>query len=246
MSNIEDIKFQEMDERIELFLRGEMSMEEEAHFREELKTNSELREHAHALTMLLKAIRAKEWYHDRIIIHEVEPKQICACIGPEDEEDSPTATKRPYYLRRFIIWASSIAAALILYFGYSYNAENVRYAQVNEMLTPYYELYDIDALSRGETDSVAIAHLYSLFNRIPEETDMTDIIAELEPIYDSLESDYTYYPYSNDVSWNLALSYVKAGEDEKAIVILNELCASNPASPIEGKAEKLLKTLKSR
>ncbi len=228
MSNTEETQFQEMDERIERFLRGEMTMEEEARFREELRTKTELREHARAISALLKEIRAEGRQHDQEIISEV------------------TTNKHPNNIRRIALWIASAAAVLGLYFGYSYHAENVRLAQVNEKLTPYYVHYDIDALSRGETDSVTIAHLYSLFNRIPEETDMTDIIAELEPIYQSLDSDYTYYPYSNDVAWNLALSYVKAGEDEKAIVILNEVCASNPASPIEGKAEKLLKTISPR
>ncbi len=228
MSNTEETQFQEMDERIERFLRGEMTMEEEARFREELRTKTELREHARAISALLKEIRAEGRQHDQEIISEV------------------TTNKHPNNIRRIALWIASAAAVLGLYFGYSYHAENVRLAQVNEKLTPYYVHYDIDTLSRGETDSVTIAHLYSLFNRIPEETDMTDIIAELEPIYQSLDSDYTYYPYSNDVAWNLALSYVKAGEDEKAIVILNEVCASNPASPIEGKAEKLLKTISPR
>lgn len=228
MSNTEDTQFQEMDERIERFLRGEMTMEEEARFRDELKSDPDLREHARAISALLKGIRAEGEQHDQEIISEV------------------TTNKRPNSIRRIALWIASAAAVLALYVGYSYHAENVRFTQVNEMLTPYYKHYDIDALSRGETDSVAIAHLYSLFNRIPEETDMTDIIAELEPIYQSLDSDYTYYPYSNDVAWNLALAYVKAEEDEKAIVILNNLCASNPTSPIEEKAEKLLKILEFR
>lgn len=225
MSNTADTQFQEMDERIERFLRGEMTLEEEARFREELKTNSELREHARAISALLKGIQAEGTQHDQEIISEV------------------TTNKHPNNIRRIALWIASAAAVLGLYFGYSYHAENVRLAQVNEKLTPYYVHYDIDALSRGETDSVTIAHLYSLFNRIPEETDMTDIIAELEPIYQSLDSDYTYYPYSNDVAWNLSLAYVKAGEKVKAIVILNDLYTSNPDSPIAEKAEKLLKIL---
>ena len=225
MSNTEEIKFNEMDERIERFLRGEMSAEEEARFREELKTNSELREHARAISALLKGIQAEGTQHDQEIISEV------------------TTNKHPNNIRRIALWIASAAAVLGLYFGYSYHAENVRLAQVNEMLSPYYMHYDMDELSRGETDSVTIAHLYTLFNRIPEEKDMTDVIAELEPIYQSLNSDYTYYPYSNDVAWNLSLAYVKAGEKVKAIVILNDLYTSNPDSPIAEKAEKLLKIL---
>ncbi len=228
MSNTADTQFQEMDERIERFLRGKMTKEEEARFREELKTNAELREHARAISALLKGIQAKGRQHDQEIISEA------------------ATNKHPNNIRRIALWIASAAAILALYFGYSFHAENVRYSQVNEMLTPYYMHYDLNELSRGETDSVTIAHLYTLFNRIPEEKDMTDIIAELEPIYDSLDSDYTYYPYANDVAWNLALAYVKAEEEEKAIVILNEVCASNPDSPIEEKAEKLLKALSSR
>lgn len=228
MSNTEDTRFQEMDERIERFLRGEMTMEEEAVFREELKTNAELSEHSRTISALLKGIQEKGRQHDQEIINDV------------------TSKKSRNNLRRLVLWTLSAAAVIALYFGYNYHAENVRYERVNEMLTPYYVHYDLDALSRGETDSVTISHLYTLFNRIPEEKEMTDIIAELEPIYDSLESDYIYYLYANDIAWNLALAYVKDGEEEKAIVILNEVCASNLASPIEEKAEKLLKALSSR
>ena len=217
-----------MDEQIERFLRGEMTVEEEARFREELKSNAELREHARAISALLKGIQEKGKQHDKEVIDEV------------------IAGKRPNNIRRLVLWGSSIAAALVLYFGYSYHAENVRYAQVNEMLTPFYEHYDIDELSRGETDSVTIAHLYSLFNRIAEERDMMDIIAELEPIYQSLDSDFTYAPYANDVAWNLALAYVKAGEEDKAKAILHDLRSSNLGYPIAEKAEELMEALSSR
>lgn len=225
MSNIEDTKFQEMDERIELFLRGKMSQDEEARFRDELKSNPDLREHARAISALLKGIRAEGEQHDQEIISEV------------------TTNKRPNNIRRIALWIASAAAVLALYVGYSYHSENVRYAQVNEMLTTYYEHYDIDALSRGETDSVAITHLYSLFNRIPEEKDMTDIISELEPVYQSLDSDNTYAPYANDVMWNLALAYIKDEETSKACEILQKLIVDNPEMPISVKAMSLLKNI---
>lgn len=225
MSNAEDTRFQEMDERIERFLRGEMTVEEEARLREELKSNAELREHARAISTLLKGIRAKSRQRDQEIISEV------------------TTNKQPNNNRRIALWIASAAAVLALYFGYSFHAENARIAQVNEMLAPYYMHYDMDELSRGETDSVTIAHLYTLFNRIPEERDMTEIIAELEPIFSSLDEDYTFYPYANDITWNLALAYVKAKETDKAKNLLYKLIASNKGSSIEQKARKLLDEL---
>ena len=225
MSNIEDTKFQETDERIECFLRGQMATEEEASFREDLKSDSELREHARAISALLKGLQEKGRQQDQEIIDEV------------------TAQKQPSNIRRLIIWTSSIAAAIILIFGYNFYAENSRYARVNSMLSPYYVQYDLNELSRGETDSATISHLYALFNRIPEEKDMKEIIAELEPIYESLDSDFTYYPYANDIAWNLALAYVKAGQLDKSIAILDKLKADNTESPIYNKADELIKEL---
>lgn len=227
MSNIEDTRFQERDERIERFLRGQMTTEEDANFREDLKSDSELREHARAISALLKGLQEKGRQQDQEIIDEV------------------TAQKQPSNIRRLIIWTSSIAAAIILIFGYNFYAENSRYARVNSMLSPYYVQYDLNELSRGETDSVTISHLYALFNRIPEEKDMTEIIAELEPIYESLDSDFTYYPYANDIAWNLALAYAKAGNKEKAISVLKTIVRDNEVSSIVVKAKTLIQTLES-
>ena len=225
MSNIEDTRFQETDERIERFLRGQMTTEEEASFREDLKSDSELREHARAISALLKGLQEKGRQQDQEIIDEV------------------TAQKNPSNIRRLIIWTSSIAAAIILIFGYNFYSENSRYSRVNAMLSPYYVQYDLDELSRGETDSATISHLYTLFNRIPEEKDVKEIIAELEPIYESLDSDFTYYPYANDIAWNLALAYVKAGQIDKSIAILDKLKADNTESQIYNKADELIKKL---
>lgn len=226
MSNTDETIFYEMDDRIERFLRGEMSAEEEASFREELKTNPILCEHARAVSALLKGVQDKGRQHDQNIIDEV------------------SAHKKTYNLRRLIIWTSSIAAAIILVVGVSVFIEKISYEQTDEMLSPYYIHYNVASLSRGETDSVAVAHLYTLFNRIPEENDMADIISELEPIYASLDDDYTYYTYANDIAWNLALAYVKDGKKEKAMAVLNQLISDNEGTPIEEKARILLKEIK--
>ena len=225
MSNIDEIKFNEIDERIERFLRGQISPEEEARLHEDLKNDPDLREHAIAVSVLIKSLQDKGKQYDQVIINEVK------------------AQKKPGNLRRLFIWTSSIAAALALVIGFNFYAENARYARVNEMLTPYYEHYDPTSLSRGDADSITIAHLYSLFNRIPEEKDMKDIIAELEPIYESLDSGYTYYPYANDIAWNLALAYVKGEKNEKAKDILRNLVLNAVNTPLADKSNELLRVL---
>lgn len=249
MSNTDEIKFNEMDERIERFLRGQMSPEEETQFHEDLRNDAELREHAQAVSALVKGLWIKEKHRDKCATHRIvrdsqAPLRPCGMEIAADEEETPLAEpKKPNNLRRLIIWSSSIAAALALVIGYNFYAESARYAQVNEMLSPYYEHYDPTSLSRGDADSVTIAHLYTLFNRIQEEKDMKGIIAELEPIYASLGTDFTYYPYANDIAWNLALAYVKAGEKEKAISVLEAIVRDNEDLPIKDRANGLIKTI---
>ena len=248
-NNTDEIKFNEMDERIERFLRGQMTPEEETQFHEDINNNPDLREHALVVSSLIKGLRFSEFISDYSVIRSVqkqseEPLRHCGMeIADDEEETPPEEPKKPNNLRRLIIWSSSIAAALALVIGYNFYAESARYAQVNEMLSPYYEHYDPTSLSRGDADSVTIAHLYTLFNRIQDEKDMKDIIAELEHIYASLDDDFTYYPYANDIAWNLALAYVKDNQTDKAISILRKIHTDNPGTPISDKAELLLKEI---
>lgn len=252
MNNIDEIKFNEMDERIERFLRGQMSPEEEAQLHEDLKKDPELREHARAVSVLVKGIREKESYRDKCMTQQIirNSEEYLRPYGMELLEDGDKSnlgeSKKPSNLRRLIIWTSSIAAALVLVVGVSAYIEKMRYEQTDEMLSPYYTHYDIASLSRGETDSITIAHLYTLFNRIPDEKDMSAIIAELEPIYASINEDFTYYPYANDIAWNLALAYVKAGEKEKAKEMLNKLISDSEGTPIEEKAQMLLREIEAK
>ena len=72
---------------------------------------------------------------------------------------------------------------------------------------------------------------------------MTDIIKELEPIYQSLDNDFTYHPWANDIAWNLSLAYIKDDQIEKAIQILDKIKEDNPETPIYNKADELIKKL---
>ena len=73
---------------------------------------------------------------------------------------------------------------------------------------------------------------------------MSNIIKELEPIYASLESDFTYSAYSNDIAWYLALAYIKDDQIDKAIPVLETLEKGNPDTPIAIKVKELLKRLR--
>ena len=228
MDKDKDILTDSVDERIESFLRGTMSLDEKATFKEEIKNNPELRNRAMEMTALAKGLRTCESYKESSL-----KRSIVADKSMEKE----TRTKA----HAFLWWACSAAAVCVIFFSV-FKAQ--RYRTLDAAISPYYTQYDSSNISRGDTDSTIIIHLYSLFEQIQKQGNMTNVIKELEPIYASLNSDYTYHPYANDIAWNLALAYIKDDQIDKAIPILEKLKEENQDSPISVKSDELLQRIK--
>lgn len=228
MDKDKDILIDSIDERIESFLRGTMNADEEAAFKQEIKSNPELRSRAMEMTALAKGLYASESNKESSL-----KKSIV--------NDKSTAKETRTRAHTFLWWVCSAAAVCVIFFSV-FKAQ--RYRTLEETISPYYTQYDISDISRGDTDSVTATHLYSLFEQIQTQQNVTNVIKELEPIYASLDSDYTYHPYANDIAWNLSLAYVKDDQIDKAIPVLEKLKEENPDTPIYLKADELLKKLK--
>lgn len=210
-----DILQQAIDDRIDAFVRGTMTEDEEATFKQEIKADPELRNHVLATVSLIKGIREQNAKKEKELIqHNIKDR-----------------------VRTLVWWATSIAAVFAIIFGYSIDK---RHQELSNLVSPYYMQYDVKELSRGDTDSTLVYHLYSLFN----ERNADIIIKELEPIYASLDTDDTYYLYANDIAWNLALVYIKNDQIDKAIPVLDKLIKDNPDTPIAVKAKELKNKLK--
>ena len=207
-----------IDERIDAFIRGTMTSEEEAAFKEEIKSNTELRNQVLATISLIKGVRKQE----------AEKEKGLFII----ESNARTRT--------LLKWACSIAAVIAIIFAYQ---KDQRYDELSGIVSPYFTEYSMSDISRGDMDSATVAHLYTLFNNIKLQRNVSAIISELEPIYASLDTDFTYNAYANDIVWNLALAYIKDDQIDKAIPILQKLMNDNPETPIHNKAEELIKKL---
>lgn len=208
-----------IDERIEAFLRGEMTTEEEMAFKQEIRQNPELRSRAMAMTSLIKGL------------HDQNSAKEAAII----KENTVKSKVRP-----LLYWACSVAAVFVIVFGIY---KDHRYRILDATVSPYYTEYSMSDVSRGDLDSVTISHLYDLFIQIQVNRSVSNIIKELEPIYNSLDENFTYNAYANDIAWNLALAYVKDDQIDKAITILQKLKTDNPDTPIYNKVNELIRKL---
>lgn len=224
-----------IDERIEAFLRGEMSAEEETAFKQEIRQNPELRSRAKAMTSLIKVLHDQNSAKEANVIRENAPQGHFHIVADKEIPLTPKPRVRP-----ILWWACSVAAVFALFFGIY---KDHRYRTLDATVSPYYTKYDIRDITRGDVDTATIAHLYGLFTQIQENTNVSTIIKELEPIYNSLDDDFTYSPWANDIAWNLALAYVKDDQIDKAISILQKLKEDNPDTPIYNKADELIKKL---
>lgn len=219
MDKNDNILMDGIDERIEAFLRGQMPADEEATFKQEIRLNPELRNRAMAMTSLIKGLHDQNSSKEANIIKESTAKSK---------------------VRPLLWWACSVAAVFAIFFGIY---KDHRYRMLDATVSPYYTEYDMSDISRGDVDSATIAHLYNLFIQIQDKRNVSNIIKELEPIYNSLDGDFTYNAYANDIAWNLALAYVKDDQIDKAITILQKIKADNPDTPIYNKADELIKKL---
>ena len=208
-----------IDERIESFLRGKMSQEEEAAFKQEIRKNPELRKRAMTMTSLIKGLQEQNSARETIIIKEISAKSR---------------------VRPLLWWACSVAAVFAIFFGIY---KDHRYRMLDATVSPYYVEYDMSDISRGDADSATIVHIFGLFTQIKENRNVSGIIKELTSIYNSLDEDFTYNAYANDIAWNLALAYIKDDQIDKAIHILQRLKDDNPDTPISLKAQELIKKI---
>ena len=219
MDKDNEILQQSINDRIDAFVRGMMTEEEEAAFKQDIKADPELRAQVLATVSLIKGIRTQNANQEKVYIQ------------------NSTKSKA----RTILWWASSIAAVFAIFFGYS---EDQRYNELSGIVMPYCNEYSMSEYTRGDLDSTTVANLYNLFNNIREQRDMSTIIETLEPIYANLESDFTYSAYANDIALNLALAYIKDDQTDKAIPILEKLEKDNPDTPIAANAKEIIKKIK--
>ena len=192
-------------ERIDKFLRGLMTPEENDAFMSDFNSDKVLREETQITALMIKELEESQAQKDAEIIEEVLAVKRARII---------TIARRTL----------SIAAMIILIFGVTtlWN----RQSDTDALFEQYYVSPEVSSPRSADGDAVK-QELNNLFIRMGTEKDITPIINRLQTIHDNIVADneeYDEYKYSqNTIDWYLALAYIKVENLEKAKELLKPL-----------------------
>ena len=223
MSNLSENIIEQNEERINRYLFGKMSPEENTRFENDLKNDGQLRKQAESMAQMVKAMDVVGAERDKEIILKMK--------GPV------TSKARP------VKWLSIAASfALILtvgYYVYDYN-------RIGNLGEEYAETFPISTIVRGEEDVDAAQKLTTLFENVANGEDLDNTISQLSKLWALSQSDTyneytTYAPY---IGWNLAIAHLRNHDKKEAKVILEELAKLYPEdSAVDDKVSELSKKL---
>ena len=202
-------------ERIDKFLKKQMTPEENEKFLDDLRKDKELRKEAQMTALMIQELQERQAKEDAEIIEDI------------------LASKKRARTISITRWALSIAAMFILIFG----AATLWHKQsaTDAIFSEYYISYIPQGESRGG-DSDVEKELSVLFNQVGTEKDVSLVIEKLQRIHDS--SEYKYRQYSKLIARYLALAYIKDQNLDKAKKILKPLADTG-----DDEAIKLLKAI---
>lgn len=225
-------------ERIERYLREQMSPEESQAFLNDLRNDKELREEAQMMALLIKEIKEEQDRQDEAVAQEIAARiQPAACAAQRQPAKRQPAKRRAKTVR-LVRWMVSAAAIFAIIFG-----ANLWYSsyKMDKVFDAYYKPYDATK-ARGGDDKAIKLELAELYNKVGTESDVAPVITRLQTIYDGIlakSGEYADYRYDeNDIAWYLALAYIKDHQKDMAKELLKRLAEQGVAE-----ASELLKEL---
>ena len=213
------------EERIERYLHGEMTTEEEAIFEEDLANNDTLRRQAEAMARIVKGMETVGGEQDRLMIEKMK-----------------TANGK----KLAPVWWMSIAASLIIIFTVGYHVYDRSQTIALGQQYAYVFSTETESLIRGEEDEDVANKLNVLFDNAANGKDLKNTISQLEELWALAQSDTyndytTYEPY---IGWNLAIAYLRNNDKREARTALEQMQMNYPeGTSIGDKIVELLKEL---
>lgn len=195
------------EERINRYLRGEMTPEEEAAFEVELQKDNTLKRQAESMARIVKEMEILGDEHDKHIVEQMK--------ASSEKKSAPV---------RWISIAASFA--LILTVGYHI----FDYNRMGNLGKEYASTFPVSTIVRGEEDADVAQKLTALFENVANGEDLDNTISQLTELWSLSQSDIyneysTYAPY---IGWNLAIAHLRNHDKKEAKMILEELAKMYP------------------
>lgn len=213
------------EERIERYLHGEMTPEEEAIFEQDLANDDTLRRQAEAMARVVKGMEAVGGERDRLMIEKMK-----AANGK----------------RLAPVWWMSIAASLVIIFTVGYHFYDRSQTIALGQQYAYVFSTETESLIRGEEDEEVANKLSVLFDNAANGKDLENTISQLEELWALAQSDTynDYTTYELYIGWNLAIAYLRNNDKREAKTILEQMQMNYPeGTAIGDKIVELLKEL---
>ncbi len=214
------------EERIECFLRGAMTSEEERRFLEELDKNSELRENALVRARLIKGMKQVD-------------ADVVQAFRDVDIKDVETIVKRTSRKKSSLHWYAIAASFIaVLFVGY----QSYDYYKITSLGKEYAMEFPINSIVRGTSDSNVEQELAMLFEDIIDADNLDNTTTRLAYLWEMANQDTynEYTDYAPYIGWYLAVGYLKDYEKEKAKDILKDLGDKYSADNVIGNKARVI------
>ena len=226
------------EERINGFLRGEMSSEEETAFMDELKSNDVLRNNAVVAARMAKAMKT---------VGEEEDSLVKEALLTSDDHDIEMIVKNVTRKRSKLLTLRiiSVAASILILVisGWHYYDYRVTTGLGNE-----YEMeFESSSFVRGAGTGSVEKELNSLFTKVKSGDESDNTIKRLSLLWElsTMDTYNDYSDYAPQIGWNLAIAYLKDNDKDNAMAVLTKLEGiAEDGTAIKNKCIELINKLK--
>ena len=240
------------DERIDQYLRGQMSENERAAFEQDVKVDDYLRERLRVTSLLIKGIQeegAKRNQAQYDAVKSMSEEEFLKAIKPEPG------------IPNWVKWATSIAAAIALIIAIKpllFAPPSANLSGLVALADDYNQPLDNapkefesirDQIKNSNTENaLAIVDNIQVLtdnikSSIPVNPGVTKGVDDKSDVSDSTKSENAAIVYDDYACWYKALAYLKAGEKDKAVEQLNILKENGSDRHLIEKANELLKKI---
>ena len=210
------------EDRINRYLRGEMTPEEETAFESDLQKDDTLKRQAESMARIVKGMKVLGDEHDKQLVEQMK--------ASSEKKATP------------VRWLSIAASfALILTVGYHI----YDYSATTGLGREYASAFPTSSIIRGEEDKDVSETLVALFDNVANGEDLDNTIEQLEKLWTLSQSDTyngytTYEPY---IGWNLAIAHLRNNDKKEAKKVLEQMKSSTQRTIIYEKIEEILEKI---